>query len=155
VTASVEFENMKEFRAVLRGLDPAGARLLGRAYKQAAQPVQRAAQAKVPNRVASRRNLDKGVRVSGSQTGGSVVIKSTPKRPTIAAVLGANVHPVFGRRYPRRVLGSGFPWRRHLGKSWRPEQLYGVGPVFENVAPQEIFDEFVRALGVELDAFLD
>ena len=81
-----------------------------------------------------------------------MAIRSTGNRPTIAAVLGANIHPVYGRKYPMSVL-SRRVWRPHLGNAWKPEQLYGIGSVFRDV-PNEVAELWFDAVTEAMEGWL-
>ena len=48
---------------------------------------------------------------------------------------------VFGRR----ISGPG-PWKRWVGTSWTPTELYGVGPVIQNAADGFVLDEYLDAV---------
>ena len=69
-----------------------------------------------------------------------------------ANVFGARSHMVYGRRIP----GAG-PWLPWLGRSWHPEDLYGLGPALTDVvdrfAVKEYADAYIDA--VKKGAFPD
>ena len=137
-------EGLDELRSVLRRVDRNLGRTLGQANKAAASVYANKAKPKVPSQIAGRRGLEKGVTARARQRDIAIAIRSTSRRPTIAAVLGANIHPVFGRNYPTAVLRRPV-WQRHLGNAWRPEQLYGIGSIFRDV-PNEVAELWFDAV---------
>jgi hypothetical protein len=151
--AVATIEGLDELRAVLRRVDRNLGRTLGQANKRAATVYADRAKVKIPNDRASGRGLEKGIVARAAQRDIRMAIRSTGSRPTIAAVLGANVHPVFGRRYPMRAMSGTRPWKPHLGSGWKPEQLYGIGPVFDDV-PNEVAELWFDAVRDSLEGFL-
>lgn len=145
-------EGLDELRAVLRRVDRNLGRTLGQANKKAATVYADRSKAKLPMDRASRRGLEKGIVARSAQRDIRMAIRSTRTRPTIAAVLGANVHTVFGRKYPMDVLRGERIWQEHLGNRWQPEQLYGIGPVFQDV-PREVAELWFDAVREALEGF--
>lgn len=85
-----------------------------------------------------------GMRPRARQNRATVALLGS--NPTIRAnVFGAKSHMVFGRR----ISGSG-PWKPWIGRSWSPEDLYGLGPVFKDVADNFALDEYADEI---MDAF--
>jgi len=81
-----------------------------------------------------------GIRSSAKQR--AAVIRLLASNPTIRAnVFGAKSHMVFGRR----VSGPG-PWKPWIGRNWKPEDLYGIGPVIRDSADGFILDEYLDAV---------
>ena len=85
-----------------------------------------------------------GLKAGGTQKSARVTLLGA--NPTIrATVFGTLSHKVGGRN----VSDPG-PWQPWLGRTWTPEQLYGVGPAFTEVAdsfaPTEYADALMRAL---------
>lgn len=145
-------DGLDELRQVLRRVDRNLGREFGQANKRVASVYVNKAKPKVPSRVAGGRGLEKGVTARARQRDIAMAIRSTGRRPTIAAVLGANVHPVFGRRYPMSVLSRPV-WQPHLGNRWKPEQLYGIGPVFDGV-PNEVAELWFDAVRDAMEGWL-
>lgn len=66
--------------------------------------------------------------------------------PTIRAnVFGTLSHKAWGHH----VSGRG-PWQSWLGRSWTPDQLYGVGPAIEKAVEGFALDEYMEAV---MDSF--
>lgn len=80
-----------------------------------------------------------GLRPRASQKSASINLLGS--NPTIrASVFGAKSHMVWGRR----AAGPG-PWQPWIGKTWHPEQLYGLGPALTQVADGFALDEYADA----------
>lgn len=85
-----------------------------------------------------------GIRGNATQKAARITLLGS--NPTIRAnVFGTLSHTVFGRTIP----GSG-PWKPWLGKTWQPEDLYGLGPVIKDTADGFALDEYADAIS---DAF--
>lgn len=134
---------LEDLQRTLRRADPNMARELGRANKDVASIYVSEAQPKMPRARAASRDLPRGISARARQKDITLAVRSTKTRPSVAAVLGANTHPVFGRRFPVSRLSRPV-WERHLGDGWRPEQLYGIGEVFEGV-PDKVADQWIDA----------
>ena len=142
---------LDELRRILRQGGKALPRTLGKAAKAVSLAVVEKAKPKVSSagapsaRMAS---LPKGLSARGTQRFAAVSIRSTKSRPTLAAVMGVKSHPVFGRHRPLSSL-SHKPWNPWLGTTWKPEDLYGIGPAFDMSQEdmQELwFQGFMEAL---------
>lgn len=93
----------------------------------------------------------------GSRAAGGITPRATQKsaeiafsradrsKPLMATILGANWHPVFGRFVQVDSMSRRL-WRPHLGASWTPAQLYGVGPVLEQIHRGFAMDEYREAV---------
>lgn len=145
-------EGIDDLRRTLRGIDRNLGRAIGQANKKVASVYVDRARPKIPNGQASRTGLEKGISARARQSDIALAIRSTARRPTIAAVLGANVQPVFGRKYPQAVLRRPV-WEPWLGNSWKPQQLYGIGRVFDDI-PNEAEDLWFAAVQGAMQGWL-
>ena len=80
-----------------------------------------------------------GIKPSAKQN--KAVIRLTNRNALFANVFGTQSHMVFGRR----VSGSG-PFKPWIGRSWTPEQLYGIGPVIKTAADGFVLDDYLDAV---------
>lgn len=148
-SASVRVDGLDEFRRDLGRVSPQLKRTLQVANKAIAKRAVdrvRPAVASLPSPGGNR--AAKGITARGTQKHAVVAFsRARSRQPLTATILGAHVHPVFGRPYPvakmRRRL-----WQPHLGARWSPEDLYGAGPVLVKIADEFSVDEY-------LEAFLD
>lgn len=143
----VEVHGLDELRKSLRRITPALSKQLQVANKTISTKL-------VPKLQGAVRSLPSP---GGFRTGGGIRPRATQKSATIAflgsqatkplqaSVLGSNVHPIFGRLVPASSMSRRL-WRPHLGNSWTPEQLYGVGPIFRTTAEQFAPDEYLDAV---------
>lgn len=152
----IQIEGLDQLRRSLRGAPPELRRLLGRAMKTAASVYSEDAKRSVssaPGPGPKRSSTKRLIGASGTQKGAAVKFRSTNRGSAIAAVLGANVHPVFGRRRLQSTFRRPVWPYPHLGSGWKPEDLYGVGPVFRLV-PEKVFDELTAAYVEAVDGWL-
>lgn len=147
---------LDELRAEFRALNRKLPRAIGKAHKRMADrllPEVQSTTRSLPSPGGSKAKIT----TSGTQKKASVVFKGGKNGAAIANVLGANRHRVFGRWYPTSVLelhGSrNRVWQPHLGNSWKPEELYGVGPVFKKWRDNFQMDEYRKALTEVLREF--
>lgn len=145
-------EGIDDLRRALRGIDRGLGRAIGQANKRVASVYVDRARPKIPTNQASRTGLEKGISARARQKDIALAIRSTARRPTIAAVLGSNVHPVYGRNYPQAVFRRRV-WQPWLGNNWRPQDLYGIGPVFRDV-PNEAEDLWFAAVEGAMEGWL-
>lgn len=150
----LEIDNLDEVRDILWDIDPRLNRTMTAAFRGVAQVAKDDSQRALSS-VKSELNLQRGVGSTARQTYAALKIRSTSDRPTIAAVLGANIHPVYGRNYPARVLQGKRPWMQHLGASWQPEDLYVIGPVLTGRTMDEVVDIFWEAWTEALDGLAE
>ncbi len=137
----VVVEGLDEFRRELRRVD----KRAGKAFQKVNK--------KVSERVVSKgkpavRGLSSP---GGSIAAGGIRPRARQNRATIAflgsnptiraTIFGTRSHMVFGRR----ISGSG-PWRPWIGKSWQPEQLYGIGPVIKTTMDGFALDEYMDSV---------
>lgn len=127
-------------RAALRRIDPRLNKALQVANKRVSQKVVDTAKPKIaglPSPGGSK--AMSGLTARAGQNKATVVLLGS--NPTIRAnVLGTLSHKVWGRH----VSGSGpfLPW---LGRSWSPEDLYGLGPALTTVVDGFGLDEYADA----------
>jgi hypothetical protein len=155
VSFLLEVEGLDELRQQWRTIEPRVGSAFSKAYRQvakAAEPEARRNLASIGAPSADMRNLDKGIKATARETYAALNVRSTPDRPTIAAVLGANIQTVFGRKYPMEVLKKR-PWLPWLGAGWQPEDLYGIGPALMSKTLDEVVDIFWEAFSEALGTF--
>lgn len=150
--AAVYIEGIDDFRRVLRNAGKLHARELGIANRKVAGVYVDKAKPKVPRQRASHLNLAEGIKATARQRDISMRLRSTIDRPLVAAVLGADTHPVFGRRRPMADLKRRV-WEPHLGQGWSPQDLYGIGNVFDDI-PDEVADLWFDAIEGAADGWL-
>lgn len=144
----VEVHGADELRDTLKRFTSRPGAVFTKAYRQVAKMAEtdaRAALDRAGAASADMKGLEAGIKGTARQEYAALSIKSTSDRPTIAAVLGADIHNVWGRKYPIAVLHGDKPWLPHLGNGWQPEDLYGVGPVLASKTVDDIVDVFWEA----------
>lgn len=151
--SAVYIEGLDEFRRVLRNAGKLHARELGIANKKVAGVYVDKAKPKVPRQRAGHLNLAEGIKAAARQRDITMRLRSTIDRPLVAAVLGADTHPVFGRRLPMEALKRRV-WQPHLGNSWSPQDLYGIGDVFDDI-PDEVAELWFEAIERAADGWLN
>lgn len=88
----------------------------------------------------------KGITPRATQRSAAIAFsRAKARQPLWASILGANVHPVFGRPFPVSKMKRRL-WRPHLGARWKPAQLYGAGPVIERATQTYAADEYLDAV---------
>lgn len=144
---SIKVEGLKELRKELKGVSPKLAKALQVANKtvsdkfvEEAKPAVR----KLPAPGGSR--AIKGIKSRATQAAANVIFSKDPKfAPLMATIMGGNWYPVFGRlvrvsKMRRRL------WQKHVGNTWKPEELYGVGPIFKRTFEDFALEEYEQAL---------
>jgi hypothetical protein len=148
VTVFVEVDGATELRDTLRRFTNRPGAVFTKAYRQVAKMVETDARGSldaIPAPSAGIDGLTSGIEAAARQSYAALTIRSTDTTPTIAAVLGANVHSVFGRKFPISEMDGDRPWLEHLGASWQPEDLYGVGDVLKSKTVDDVVDVFWEA----------
>lgn len=146
---TVEIEGLDEFRRDLRRVNPALGKAIQRAHKTISTKVAnevRPAVQRLPSPGGTR--AVRGITPRATQKHAQIAFsRAQARKPLWANILGAYVHPVFGRRFPVKKMKRRI-WQPHLGSHWQPEQLYGAGPVLKHARDTFAADEY-------LDAFTD
>jgi hypothetical protein len=87
-----------------------------------------------------------GLRASSRQN--KVVVRLLGSNPTIRAnVFGALSHGgAVTQTNPRGIYPGSGPWKSWIGRSWTPEQLYGLGPAIKRTVDGFALDEYMDAV---------
>jgi hypothetical protein len=143
--SQIVVKGLDDFRRDLRRVDKNLPKAIGKAHKKIAVRVADKAKPAVrglPTPGGSR--AEAGIRGNATQKAARITLLGS--NPTVRAnVFGTLSHKVWGRH----VTGSG-PWQPWIGKTWQPEQLFGIGPVIGDVADGFALDEYADEI---LDAF--
>lgn len=146
-TGSIKVEGLKEVRKAMKDFNPKLAKALQVANKDISNKfVDEAKPAVKRLRSPGGSKAIRGIKSRATQTAANVVFSKDPAHaPLMATIMGGNWHPVYGRlmkvsRMKRRV------WQKHIGNGWKPEQLYGVGPVFTEVFEKFSMEEYEKAI---------
>ena len=138
---TIRVKGLDEFRRELNRVDKRFGKAFGQANKKVgARVVAKGAPAirGLPSPGGSK--AMSGLKASAKQT--KLVVRLNAGNPTIRAnVLGTLSHTVWGRTIP----GSG-PWQPWLGRTWQPEQLYGLGPAITKTMDGFGLDEYLDAI---------
>lgn len=137
---AVTIRGLDELRRELRRIDPRLAKTLQVANKRVAERVVQQARPAIqalPSPGGTK--AQSGLRPRATQKSAKVVMLASNKT-LHANVFGTLSHTVFGKVTP----GHG-PWLPWLGKSWHPEELYGLGPALREVADGFALDEYADA----------
>lgn len=143
----VDIRGIDELRKALRKVSPQLSKTLQKAHKKIATEVV----AKVKPAVSGLSSPGGsravgGIRPRATQKSAEIAfLGSARNKPLMATILGSDVHPVYGRYYAADSMKRRL-WKPHLGNSWQPQQLYGVGPVLEKAQKTFIYDEYVDAV---------
>lgn len=140
---TVRVKGLDDFRRELRRADKRMGKAFGKANKKIGEKVVAKGRPSVVGLPSPGGSVSvAGIKASAKQS--KAVIRLTNRKALFANVFGTRSHMVFGRPVP----GSG-PFRPWLGQSWKPEELYGIGPAIKTVADDFALDEY---LGAVLDA---
>ncbi len=141
---TIRVRGLDEFRRELRRVDKRMGKAFGKANKKVGDRIVRKGAPAIRQLSSPGGTVAmSGLRSSAKQN--KAVVRMLGSNPTIRAnVFGTKSHMVWGRR----ISGSG-PWKPWIGRSWQPEDLYGLGPVLKSAADKFILDEY---LGAVLDA---
>lgn len=165
MAVGVRLRNMDELLAVLRRTERGLGRELGKVNQKVAATVLPDVRRAIPDPY--KQGTPKGATASRAQRAAKLTFTSVSKRPTIAAILGADTHPIpFGPkvssaagvsyRQVRKVNAATMRrrvWEPHLGSSWQPEDLYQVGPILERLVDTEVADIYFDTLYGMLEEF--
>lgn len=137
---TVRVKGLDEFRRELRRADKRMGKAFGKANKKISEQVVSKGQPMVRGLSSPGGSVSVGgIRASAKQK--AAVVRLTNQRALFANVFGTKSHMVYGRR----ISGSGpfLPW---IGRSWKPEDLYGIGPAISGVADDFALDEYLDAV---------
>ncbi len=139
--SGVRIKGLDEFRRELRRADKRMGKAFGKANKKVGDRVVAKGRPAIQRLPSPGGTIAmSGLRSSAKQT--KAVIALTAGNPTIrATVFGTKSHMVFGRR----ISGSG-PWKPWIGRSWQPEELYGLGPSIKQTMDGFALDEYMDAV---------
>lgn len=140
---TVRVRGLDEFRRELRRVDARFGKAFGQANKRISEQVVSKAKPAVQGLSSPGGTIAaRGIRPSAKQSAAVIRLNNTGSSPTLFAnVFGTLSHTVFGRTIP----GSG-PWKPWIGTTWKPEDLYGIGPVISDVADGFALDEYMDAV---------
>lgn len=139
--AQIVVKGLDDFRRDLARVDKRLPKAIQAAHKKVAQRVSEKAKPAV-QALSSPGGAKAMAGIRGNATQKAARITLLGSNPTIrASVFGTLSHKVWGRN----VSGSK-PWLPWIGKSWQPEQLYGIGPVIKDTADGFALDEYADAI---------
>lgn len=143
---TVRVKGLNELRSGLRAADKRMPKALQKANKKVSERVVNKGKPAVKRLSSPGGGIaQSGIRPRARQNKATIALLGS-NRTIRANVLGARSHMVFGHR----VSGSG-PWEPWLGTNWKPEELYGLGPVIKDTmdgfALDEYLDSVLDALG--------
>lgn len=147
MATQVVVKGLDDFRRDLRRVDPRLAKSLQVANKKIAtkavskvKPAASALSSPGSHRIAG------GITPRATQRSAKIAFSQAARsKPLLASILGANWHPVFGRLVKADSMSRRL-WKPHLGTDWTPSDLYGVGPVFRNLADTFVLEEYADAI---------
>lgn len=131
----VEVKGLDEFAKELRRIDPRLAKALSKGHKEIASDVAAKAQRKVTGLRSPRSGrAATGVRARATAKNATIVLLGS--NPVVrAAVMGAEVHWVFGRPIRQSSMLRRV-WQPWVGNDWTAEEgLYGVSPAIREAIP--------------------
>lgn len=148
----VEIRGIDELRRALRKISPQLSKTLQIAHKKISTEVVakvKPAVSRLPSPGGSK--AVRGITPRATQKSAEIAFSGAARnKPLMASILGSEVHPVYGRYYAVDSMKRRL-WRPHLGNSWKPEDLYGVGPVLEEAQKTFIYDEYLDAVLEAMD----
>ena len=141
MTFDIRIEGLKELQKSFRNAHPLLAKQLTGVHKTISSRIVSDARSRVqglPSPGGSK--AMSGITPRATQKSAGLALLAS--NPTVRAnVFGTLSHVAWGHRRP----GSG-PWQAWIGRSWSPDQLYGVGPAIEEAVEGFALDEYMEAV---------